>query len=87
VLADDADAVLDALGAYAARRRGVHERLPEGAPTDSAAAGEAREVLLSACREYGLVGDPARVTERVDALHEAGADTVVGYPARGLDGR
>ena len=74
---------------YQAFSRCSSERRPgaPGAPTDSAADGEAREVLLSACREYGLVGDPVRVTERVDALHEAGADTVVGYPARGLDGR
>jgi alkanesulfonate monooxygenase SsuD/methylene tetrahydromethanopterin reductase-like flavin-dependent oxidoreductase (luciferase family) len=82
--ADDA-AVLDAVGDYAARRRPVRERLPEGAPTDSEATGTAREILRAACREYALVGDPDTVADRVETLHEVGVDHVVGYPARGLD--
>ena len=82
--ADDA-VVLDAVGAYAARRRPVRERLPEDAPTDSEATGTAREILRAACREYALVGDPESVAERVEELRDVGVDHVVGYPARGLD--
>jgi alkanesulfonate monooxygenase SsuD/methylene tetrahydromethanopterin reductase-like flavin-dependent oxidoreductase (luciferase family) len=85
VLTDDEDAVLDAVGAYAGRRRRVRARLPDDAPRDHTIGGEARETLLSACREYALVGDPKTVATRVDELHEAGVDHVVGYPARGLD--
>jgi len=85
VLSTDDDAVLDAVGAYAARRRPVGRALPDGAPTDSTATGRARERLLEACRDYALVGDAATVRGRVKSLRSAGVDTVVGYPARGLD--
>lgn len=85
VLTDEEDAVLDALGSYAARRGPVSAALPDGAPTDATADGRAREVLSRAVRDYGLVGDVGRVTARVDDLREAGTDHVVGYPARGLD--
>ncbi|MEF8853548.1 MAG: luciferase [Haloarculaceae archaeon] len=85
VLAADEDAILDALGAYAARRGPVAERLPEGAPTDATATGRARDVLSEAVREYGVVGDRETVRERVAGLHGAGVDSVVAYPARGLD--
>jgi hypothetical protein len=83
VLTDDEDAILDAVGAYAARRRPVANALPEGAATDSNAAGRAREVMTTAVRDYALVGDVDTVSERVAALKDAGADLVVGYPARG----
>lgn len=85
VLSDDPDAILDAVGAYAARRPVVAEQLPEGTPTDGAARGAVRETLLAACREYALVGTPATIRERLAGLRSAGVDTVVGYPARGLD--
>lgn len=85
VLAGDEATRLDALGAYVARRRRVAEALPPGAATDASAAGRARAVLLAACRDYALAGDIPTVRERVDALRAAGADHVVGYPARGLD--
>ncbi|MFB6160827.1 MAG: luciferase, partial [Haloferacaceae archaeon] len=85
VLTDDEDAALDAVGGYVARRRPVARALPDGAPTDASATGRAREVLGAAARDYALVGTPASVRDRVDALREAGVDTVVGYPARGLD--
>lgn len=85
VLTDDVDAILDAIGAYVARRRPVRERLPADAPTDSAVGGEAREILLSACREYALVGEPGSVADRAEELRAVGVDTVVAYPARGLD--
>lgn len=85
VLTDDAAAVLDAVGAYVARRRPVASTLPEGAPTDASATGRAREVLLAASRDYALTGTPAAVRERVQTLRDAGVDTVVGYPARGLE--
>ncbi len=85
VLTDDADAVLDAVGAYAARRRPVASALPDGAATDASATGRAREVLRRAVRDYALVGAPEDVRESVTDLREAGATTVVGYPARGVD--
>ncbi|MFC4548964.1 MULTISPECIES: DUF7388 family protein [Halorussus] len=85
VLTDDEDAVLDAVGAYAARRGPVRSALPDGAATGAAATGRAREVLSAATRDYALVGTPERVGERVAALKEAGADIVVGYPARGIE--
>jgi len=85
VLTDDKDDVLDAVGPYAARRRPVASALPKGADTDAAATGRAREVLSQAVRDYALVGTAERVAERVDELEAAGADLVVGYPARGLD--
>ena len=85
VLTDEEDNVLDALGAYAARRGPVAAALPDGAPTDAAAGGRAREVLSQAVRDYGLVGGVDNVSERVDELKSAGADRIVGYPARGLD--
>ncbi|WP_135302154.1 DUF7388 family protein [Haloarcula amylovorans] len=84
VLAEDTDAILDAVGAYAARRRSVGRALPDGAPTDSAASGRAREVLEAGVRDYALVGAPDVIVDRTDRLREAGVDTVVGYPARGL---
>jgi hypothetical protein len=84
VRSDDDDAVLDALGAYVARREPVRAALPGGTPTDAAATGRAREVLLEGVEDYALVGDAATVRERVETLREAGVDTVVGYPARGL---
>ncbi|QLH82570.1 DUF7388 family protein [Halosimplex pelagicum] len=85
VLTDEEDAVLDALGDYAARRGPVRSALPDGAATDAAADGRAREVLSQAVRDYGLVGDVETVAGRVDELRDAGADRIVGYPARGLD--
>lgn len=84
VLTDDPDEVLDALGAYVARRRPVARALPEDAPTDASATARAREVLLAASSDFALVGTPESVREQVGTLREAGADTVVGYPARGI---
>jgi hypothetical protein len=85
VLTDDEDAVLDAVGAYAARRGPVRRALPDGGQvTGAAAAGRTREVLSQAVRDYALVGEPETVRERVATLHEAGVDIVVGYPARGI---
>jgi len=85
VLTGDPDAVLDAVGDYTARRGPVRRALPDGAATDSAATGDTRETLLSACRDYALVGDAETVRGRVGRLAEAGVDRVVAYPARGLD--
>ena len=85
VLTDDDDAVLDAVGDYVSRRGPVARALPEGAPTDSAADGRAREVLLAASRDFALVGTVSEIREQVAALREAGATTIVGYPARGLE--
>jgi hypothetical protein len=84
VLTDDEDEVLDAVGGYVARRGPVADALPEGGPTDASAIGRAREVLSAASRDYALVGSPEAVGERVAALKDAGADLVVGYPARGV---
>lgn len=84
-LAADDDAILDAVGSYAARRTSVATRLPSESPHDSRIAGEARDMLLEACRTYGLVGDPTSVSERIASLRAAGVDHIVGYPARGLE--
>lgn len=85
VLTDDDDDVLDAVGAYVSRRAPVRRALPDDAATDSSATGRAREVLLAASNDFALVGDEETVRERVAELHDAGIDTIVGYPARGLD--
>ena len=85
VLTDDEDEILDAVGAYVARRRPVAKALPADAPTDSSASGRAREVLLAAADDYALVGTESEVAEHTATLREAGATTVVGYPARGLE--
>lgn len=85
VLTDDADAVLDALGPYLGRRRPVRRALPDDPTTSAAASGRVREVLLAAADDFALTGPPEAVAERVAALKGAGATTVVGYPARGID--
>ncbi|MFP9191637.1 DUF7388 family protein [Natronosalvus vescus] len=85
VLTDDEGTVLDAVGTYVARRRPVARALPEGANADSTASGRAREVLLSAADDYALVGTEGDVRAQTDALRNAGATTVVGYPAAGLE--
>jgi len=85
VVSDDEGALLDALGEYVARRGPVSRALPDGAATDAAASGRAREVLLAAIDDYALVGTPADVRRRVEELKEAGADHAVGYPARGIE--
>ncbi|MEF8774195.1 MAG: luciferase [Halobacteriales archaeon] len=84
-LTDDEDALLEAFGDYVARRGAVERALPDGAPTDATATGRAREVLLAAIDDYALAGAPSAVRTQVDDLKAAGADYVVGYPARGLD--
>ena len=84
-LTEDEDALLDALGDYVTRRAPVRTALPEGAETDGRASGRAREVIVDACREYALVGSAGQVAARVDALREAGADHLIGYPAGGLE--
>lgn len=85
VLSGDPDVILDAVGAYAARRGQVAKRLPDGAPTDSTATGDVRETLLEGCRTYALGGSPDAVAGRIERLREAGVDWVISYPARGLD--
>ncbi|WP_049926521.1 DUF7388 family protein [Halopiger goleimassiliensis] len=85
VLTEAEDDILDAVGPYVARRGPVAEALPDDAPVDATATGRAREVLLAAAEDYALVGDETAVAERASALREAGATTVVGYPARGLE--
>jgi len=82
---DDEDDLLDALGAYVSRRAPVRRALPDDAATDSEAIGRARDVSLAASRDFALVGDLDTVRERVTELHETGVDTVVAYPACGLD--
>jgi hypothetical protein len=85
VLTDDEDAILDAVGAYVSRRAPVRRALPDDCETDSSATGRAREVLLAASSDFAIVGDEETIRGRVEGLHGAGVDTVVGYPARGLD--
>jgi len=85
VLTDDEDEVLDAVGAYVSRRAPVRRALPDDCKTDSTATGRAREVLLAASTDFAIVGDEETVRGRVDSLHSVGVDTVVGYPARGVN--
>ena len=85
VLTDDTDERLDAVGGYVSRRGPVRRALPDDAATDSTARGRAREVLTSAIPDFSLVGTPDAIDDRISELREIGVDTVVGYPARGLD--
>ncbi|PSP38351.1 luciferase [Halobacteriales archaeon QH_7_65_31] len=85
VLTDDTDERLDAVGGYVSRRGPVRRALPDDAATDSTARGRAREVLTSAIPDFSLVGTPDAINDRISELREIGVDTVVGYPARGLD--
>lgn len=85
VLTTDDDAILDAVGDYTARRQPVRAALPDDVSHDSSIAGEARETLLSACRDYALVGDAETVGDRVNTLRDVGVDSIVAYPARGID--
>lgn len=84
-MTDEEDELLDALGGYVSRRGPVRRALPDDAATDATANGRARDVLLAAIRDYALVGDVDTVRERVESLREAGVDTIVAYPARGLE--
>lgn len=85
VLADGEDAILDAVGGYVSRRGPVSRALPEGASTDATAAGRARDVLLAASNDVALCGAPEEIREQVTTLREAGAGTIVGYPASGIE--
>jgi len=85
VLTDDEDAILDAVGSYAARRSTVESELLADCALDSSASGPARESLLAACRSVALCGSPASVSTRLDALRTAGVDHLVAYPARGVE--
>lgn len=88
VLSSDENEILDAVGEYVARRRVVREALDERATdptTDRHASGAVRDRLLTAAREFALVGDRETIRERIATLHDVGVDTVVGYPAAGLE--
>ena len=85
VLSTDDDEVLDAIGDYVARRGAVRRALPDGGHSDATAEGRAREVLTAAVEDYAFVGDAEAVNDRVAALREAGATSIVGYPARGIE--
>ncbi|WP_436342984.1 DUF7388 family protein [Natronorubrum sp. FCH18a] len=85
VLTDDEDRILEAVGEYVSRRRPVARALPDDAATDTNATGRSREILLEAATDYALAGTPDDVRAQTDALREAGATTVVGYPAQGLE--
>ncbi|WP_266075926.1 DUF7388 family protein [Haladaptatus caseinilyticus] len=84
-LTDEEDTILDAVGEYVSRRNPVARALPDGAKADARATGRARDVLSAASRDFALVGSEDEVGERVSELKDAGADVVVGYPARGID--
>jgi hypothetical protein len=83
VLTDRDDVQLDVLGSYVARRRRVADALPPETTPDRSASGPARDVLLEACADYAIVGNPDAASERIAELRAAGVDHVVGYPARG----
>lgn len=82
---DDEDRILDAVGEYVARRGPIRRALPEDARTDSDASGRARSVLLEGADDYALVGDLGTIRNRIRTLKAAGVDTIVGYPAAGLE--
>jgi hypothetical protein len=90
----DENTLLDALGAYVARRGSVAAALDDargdgvttaadGMGTDARATGKSRSVLLDAIERFALVGADGRIDERIDELRSVGVDTVVGYLARG----
>jgi hypothetical protein len=90
----DEDTLLDALGAYVARRGSVATALDDaradgvttaadGMRTDAGTTGKPRSVLLDAIERFALVGTDGDIDERIDDLRSVGVDTVVGYPARG----
>jgi hypothetical protein len=85
VISDDDDTLLDALGAYVARRGPVAAAIPDDAPVDARATGATRERLLDAIEDYAIVGTERAVERRIEDLRDAGASTIIGYPARGLD--
>lgn len=85
VVSPDDDALLDAVGEYVSRRRPVADRIPPDARTDANASGRVRDVLLDAGTKYALAGTERDVRQRIDALRDAGATTIVGYPAAGLE--
>jgi hypothetical protein len=98
VLTDDDNVILDALGGYVARRQVVRQALDERGETetgvenetalpvtDRRASGRTRDLLLTAAQDFALVGDSETVRERITALHNAGVDTVVAYPANGIE--
>ncbi|SDJ85021.1 DUF7388 family protein [Natronorubrum texcoconense] len=85
VLTDDEDRILEAVGEYVSRRRPVERALPDDAAIGTSATGRARAILLEAADDYALAGTPDDVCAQTDALREAGATTVVGYPAQGLE--
>ncbi|MFC3957345.1 DUF7388 family protein [Halovivax cerinus] len=85
VATDDEDALLDAVGAYVARRSSVARALPDDAQTDAGATGDARETLLAAVDDYALVGDASSIRDRIERLRSVGVTAIVGYPARGLE--
>ncbi|MFB6103472.1 MAG: luciferase [Halobacteriaceae archaeon] len=85
VPATDDDTILDAIGAYVARRPTVRDRIPADAPTDADAMSRVRTALLDAAEDVALVGDTATIVHRIEALHAVGVDSVIAYPAIGLD--
>lgn len=78
------DIVLDTVGGYVARREPIRRQLPPSTPTDRTATGKARDILLGGAQNYVLAGNIAEIRGKIDDLAAAGADHVVGYPARGL---
>lgn len=97
VLSDDDNVILDALGGYIARRQAVRRVLDDTGDTvsedgtgettspDRHASGRTRDILLTAAEDFALVGDSETIRERITALHDAGVDTVVTYPATGIE--
>lgn len=79
----DDDPILDALGAYVARRGRVRDRLSEDPHRGESITAHDRAVLLEAIGEYAITGSRVEVRDGVSSLRDAGADLVVGYPARG----
>lgn len=81
----DADRILDAIGEYVARRPRVSRGLPDDAVTDSSATGRTRDRLLTAAEDVALVGSSDAIQQRVDQLRSVGVDTIIAYPALGVE--
>lgn len=88
VLSDSDDVILDAVGAYVARRSEIQRQLSEIDTTEDAydhrASGAVRDILLTGVQEFTLSGDVETVREQIGSLRTAGVDSIVSYPANGL---
>lgn len=82
VASNNPDYILDAIGDYVARRRPVRATLVNENRTDHTATDPDRTHLIRSAKQYALVGTTKEIDDRITGLKNAGADYVIGYPAR-----